>query len=116
MSVEISTAIYGVELSASESQELFDWISAHQGDPDIMLSIGIDQNDADVDGIHFNPGYEHAVGVSMGESTFADTRKLALKPPSKFAKRFASDCSAALAAIGATRRPKGILVVQTRKD
>ena len=114
--LEITSAIFGVELSDSESQELFEWLKANQGDPDSMLSMDIDQSDSDVSGIHFNPGYAHAVGALMGESTYADTRKLALKPPAKFAKKFSSECTAGLAALGITRRPKGILVVQQRTD
>jgi hypothetical protein len=52
--------------------------------------------------------------VVMGESSYSDAAKLALKPPSKFQKRFDAEHKALLASIGVTRRPKGVLVEQSR--
>lgn len=119
----IQIAVYGVSLSESESESLRDEIARRQAEGgsgigaglDSMLALGIDEESDDVDGPHFNSGYPHAVGVVMGESGYADAAKLALKPPSKFQKKFDSDHKALLASIGVTRRPRGILVEQARK-
>ena len=116
MTTEMTCAVYGVELSSSESQEVFEWLNSKNGATELLLSLDIDQDDSDVSDVNFNEGYSHAFGVLMGESSYADTMKLSKTPPAKFAKRFKSDCAAALAAVGVTRRPKGILVSQKRKD
>ena len=124
MSTEaIQIAVYGVSLSESESESLRDEIARRAADSNTsldgafesMLALDIDEESEDVSGPHFNMGYPHAVGVVMGESGYADAAKLALKPPSKFQKKFDADHKALLASIGVTRRPKGILVEQTRK-
>lgn len=119
---DIQIAVYGVELSESESDALRDALAARaaKGGPDLpgalecMLALGVDVTSDDADGFHYNSGYRHALGVVMGESSYADAPKLALKPPSKFSKKFDSECKSMLDEIGIKRRPRGILVEQTR--
>jgi hypothetical protein len=111
---EIQTAVYGVSLSDSESEALRDALAERKEGFECMFAQDIDASCDDVSGHHFNAGYFHAVGVVMGESTYADVAKLALKPPSRFAKKFDAEFKAVLASIGVARRPKGILVTQQR--
>lgn len=108
---EIQIAIFGVELSESESTEMAD---KYPGAVDDMLALNIDVTSEDATGFRYSSGYRHALGVTMGESSYADVAKLVNKPPSKFAKKFDSEFGATLVGLGLKRRPKSILVTQQR--
>lgn len=120
---EMQIAVYGVDLSDSESAALRDVFAeeAAKGGGELssllesMLAHDLDEGEPGATGPHYNEGYSHAVGVEMGASGYADVAKLIGKPPSKYQKKFDSEVGAQLAKIGVKRRARAILVTQQRK-